>query len=125
MSKIGDLVQKAGIYTNPGVVVQKNEDGTVVVDTEPLSINKYHRYANTTGLDENEKLKFNEILDEIYKKEKDVDKINDIQLTIDKLQIDPMNSKLVQYLRNQQSFLVRKSANLPRAYTFDENKIPT
>ena len=29
MVQIGDLVSKAGIYTNPGVVTKKNEDGTV------------------------------------------------------------------------------------------------
>lgn len=123
MSQIGDLVQKAGIYTNPGVVVEKKDDGTVVVDTEPMVINKFHRYTNTTGLSENEKLKFNEILDSIYQKENDVEKINDIQLNIDKLQVDPLNSRLVQYLRNQQAHLIRKAKELPRNYTYDEGKL--
>lgn len=123
MSKIGDLVQKAGIYTNPGVVVEKRDDGTVVVDTEPMTINKYHRYTNTTGLTESEKLKFNEILDSIYQKENDVEKINDIQKNIDNLQTDPLNSRLVQYLRNQQAHLIRKAKELPRNYTYDENKL--
>ena len=52
MAQIGDLVSKAGIYTNPGVIVEKKEDGTVVVDTEPMEVNKYHRYTNTTGLND-------------------------------------------------------------------------
>ncbi len=43
MANIGDLVPKTGIYTNPGVVTQKNDDGTVIVDTEPMTMNKFHR----------------------------------------------------------------------------------
>lgn len=50
MAEIGDLVSKSGIYTEPGVVVEKKEDGGIVVDTEPMSINRYHRFTNTTGL---------------------------------------------------------------------------
>lgn len=123
MSNVGDLVPKAGIYTNPGVVVEKKEDGTVVVDTEPMQINKYHRYANTTGLSEREKTTFNAILDEIYKKEDDVEKINDIQLNIDKLKVDPNNSNVVQYLRNQQAHLIREAKQLPRTFNWDAASI--
>ena len=123
MAQIGDLVSKAGIYTNPGVIVEKKEDGTVVVDTEPMEVNKYHRYTNTTGLNEKEKNEFNEILDKIYTKENDVEKITAIQNNIDRLQVDPKKTKLVQYLRNQQSFLVRKAREVPRSYQWDENKL--
>ena len=123
MAQIGDLVSKAGIYTNPGVVVEKKEDGSVIVDTEPMAVNKYHKYTNTTGLDEKEKLEFNAILDSIYAKENDVEKITDIQTNIDRLQVDPKKTKLVQYLRNQQSFLVRKAKDLPRSYHWDESKL--
>lgn len=123
MAHIGDLVPKSGLYTNPGVVVEKKEDGSVVVDTEPMSLNKYHRYTNTTGLTETEKNTFNEILDKIYAKENDVEKINDIQTNIDQLKADPMNQKLVQYLRNQQAHLIRKSKELPRNYNMEEAAI--
>ncbi len=120
MAHVGDLVNKAGIYTEPGVVVEKKEDGTVLIDTEPMSINKFHRYTNTSGLNENEKQVFNGILDEIYQKNDDVEKINDIQLEIDKLKTDPNNHKVVQYLRNQQAFLIRQAKQLPRTYNWDE-----
>ena len=123
MSQIGDLVSKAGIYTNPGVITEKKEDGTVVIDTEPMALNKYHRYANTTGLNEDEKNKFNGILDEIYAKEDNVEKINDIQLNIDKLKVDPQNQQIVQYLRNQQAFLIREAKRLPRTYNYDASNI--
>ncbi len=119
MTNIGDLVSKSGIYTNPGVVVEKKEDGTVLIDTEPMTVNKFHRYANTTGLNEQEKTTFNAILDDIYRKENDVEKINDIQLSIDKLKVDPTNQKVVQYLRNQQAHLIRKAKELPRMYNAD------
>lgn len=123
MSEIGDLVPRAGIYTEPGVIVEKKSDGSVVVDTEPLVIHKYHRYANTTGLTENEKKKFNDILDKIYQKSSDVDKINAIQKEIDKLKVDPLNKNIVQYLRNQQAHLVRKAKELPQTYNWDEAQL--
>lgn len=123
MAHIGDLVPKAGIYTNPGVIVEKKEDGTVVIDTEPMVLNKYHRYTNTSGLNENEKLKFNEILDTIYQSKDDVQKITGIQENIDKLKVDPKNSKIVQYLRNQQSHLIRQAKELPRSYNWDVSNI--
>ncbi|RYZ79674.1 MAG: hypothetical protein EOP04_27305 [Proteobacteria bacterium] len=123
MTQIGDLVPKAGMFTNPGVVVEKKDDGNVVVDTEPMTVNKYHRYANTTGLTEQEKGKFNELLDTIYTKENDVEKINDIQTNIDQLKTDPNNQKIVQYLRNQQAHLIRTAKELPRTYSVDETNL--
>ena len=123
MAHIGDLVPKTGIYTEPGVVVEKKEDGTVIIDTEPLTVNQYHRYSNTTGLTEEEKVKFNQILDEIYKKDDDVQRLNEIQKEIDHLRSDPKNRNIVQYLRNQQTSLIRDVKKLPRMYTADEAQI--
>ena len=123
MAEIGDLVAKSGINTEPGVVAQKNPDGTVLIDTDPMKLNEFHRYANTTGLSESDKVKFNQILDDIYAKNDDVEKINDMQTKIDQLRRDPTNHKLVQYLRNQQSFLVRSAQKLPRTYNLDADKV--
>lgn len=123
MANIGDLVAKAGIYTNQGVITEKKDDGTVVIDTEPMSVNKYHRFTNTTGLTLREKEMFNSLLDEIYKKSDDVEKVNDIQIEIDRLQVEPKNHRVVQYLRNQQAHLVRKAKQLPRNFTWDESKL--
>lgn len=124
MAQIGDLVAKSGVYTEPGVVVEKKEDGNVVVDTEPMQINKYHRYTNTTGLDEKEKGEFNAILDQIYMKTDDTERINDIQHEIDRLKMDPKSRNIVQYLRTQQSFLIRQARKLPTTYQTDEAKLP-
>ena len=120
MAHIGDLVPKSGIYTEPGVIVEKKDDGTVLVDTEPLTIHKYHRYSNTTGLTPDEKQVFNEILDKIYSNEDDIVKLNEIQREIDNLKTDPDNKNVVQYLRNQQASLVREVRQLPRYYNQDE-----
>ena len=125
MAHIGDLVPKSGLYTEPGVIVDKKDDGSVLVDTEPLTIHKYHRYSNTTGLSEEEKLHFNEILDEIYQSVDDVQKLNDIQLQIDDLKRDEKNKNIVQYLRNQQAVLIRQAQTLPRYYNWDEQQIKT
>jgi hypothetical protein len=120
---IGDVVGRSGIYTEPGVVTEKKSDGTVVVDTEPMSVNKYHRYANTTGLSEEEKNQFNSILDQIYQKTNDIERINDIQLEVDKLRQNPENQNVVRYLRNQQAFLIRQAKGLPRFYQTDETAV--
>ena len=125
MAQIGDLIPKSGMYTNPGVVTEKKADGTVVIDTEPLSVHKYHRYTNTTGLSEPEKMKFNEILDQIYQSDDDVGKLNDIQKSIDTLKTDPKNKNIVQYLRNQQATLIRAARKLPREYNWDESQLKT
>lgn len=121
MANIGDLVNKSGVYTEPGVVVEKRDDGNVVIDTEPMQVNKFHRYANTTGLTLDEKNEFNRILDQIYAKEDDVERLNDIQVEIDRLKMDPKSKNIVQYLRNQQSFLIRQSHKLPQTYQADES----
>jgi len=123
MAEIGDLVNKSGIYTKPGVVTQKNVDGTVSISTAPLKVSKFHRYANTTGLSEIDKNKFNEILDEIYTKPDGVDRINNIQLEIDRLKADPQSSNVVQYLRNQQAVLIRETRQLPTEYKWDETQL--
>lgn len=120
MAKIGDLIPKSGMYTNPGVVTEKHEDGTVTIDTEPLTVSKFHRYSNTTGLSEEEKMSFNNVLDTIYSKENPVDRLNDIQVTIDDLKKDPRNRNVVQYLRNQQAVMIRETRQLPRHYSQDE-----
>lgn len=125
MAKIGDLIPKSGMYTEPGVVIEKKDDGTAVVDTEPLTIHEYHRYSNTSGLSLEEKRTFNRILDEVYKKEDDVEKLNDIQNEIDHLKADPENKNIVQYLRNQQAVLVRQARKLPRFYNQDEVQLKT
>lgn len=123
MAKVGDLVPRTGIYTEPGVITEKTADGGVLIDTDAMAINKFHRYTNTTGLTEVEKNKFNGILDEIYKKEDDVEKINDIQVAIDRLKADPEDRNIVQYLRNQQAVLIRQARKLPSQYLTDEGGI--
>lgn len=120
MANIGDIVSKSGIYTEPGVIVEKKPDGNVVVDTEPMMINKYHRYTNTTGLTLEEKEKFNAMLDQIYQKKDETERINDIQIEIDRLKVDPQSKNIVQYLRNQQAYLVRQTRQLPTSYQRDE-----
>lgn len=123
MANIGDLVPKSGVYTEPGVVTEKKEDGTVVVDTEPMKVNKFHRYTNTTGLTEMEKEEFNQILDQIYAKENGLERLNDLQTEIDRLKQDPKSKNIVQYLRNQQSFLIRQERQLPQTYSWDEAQL--
>lgn len=120
--KIGDLINKAGIYTEPGVVVEKKGNGQVVIDTQKEIIDHYHRHTNTSGLPEYDKDRFNDIIDGIEGLG-EREKVEALQAKIDDLKNDLANKPLVQYLRNQQAFLVQKSKKLPRTYAIDERKI--
>jgi len=121
--QIGDYVAKAGIYTQPGVVVDKNEDGSVVVDTDPTQIHQYHRHANTSGLSPEEKDSFNGIMDQIMESQDSGERINLLQQQIDVLGADGGNRKVVSSLRNQQAELIRYARELPRVYKFDGEKV--
>jgi hypothetical protein len=121
--QIGDYVAKAGIYTKPGVVVEKNEDGTVLVDTDPGVIAQYHRHTNTSGLTPEEKDRFNTIMDDIVSNPENAERINMLQNQIDGLVKDPENRRVVTALRNQQAELIRFARELPRVYSFEGEKI--
>jgi hypothetical protein len=121
--QIGDYVAKAGIYTKPGVVVEKNEDGTVLVDTDASVISQYHRHTNTSGLTPEEKDRFNTIMDDIVSNPENAERINMLQNQIDGLVKDPENRRVVTALRNQQAELIRFARELPRVYSFEGEKI--
>ncbi|MCA2959447.1 MAG: hypothetical protein IOD12_04285 [Silvanigrellales bacterium] len=119
----GDLVNKAGIYTKPGVVIEKKDDGTVVIDTDAEQVKRFHKHSNTSGLTLEDKDKFNTIMDDIMSSESNADRINNLQMKLDELRIDPNAQKLAQALRNEQAQLIRISRELPRVYQYDSNKI--
>lgn len=121
--QIGDLVQKAGIYTKPGIVVDKKDDGTVVIDTDPKQIERYHRYANTSGLTPQEKARFNSIMDEVMDGKDEGERINRLQEQIDAVRTEPDGKRVFDTLVNQQSTLIRYAKALPRVYTYDPSQI--
>jgi hypothetical protein len=121
--QIGDYVPKAGIYTKPGVIVEKKEDGTVIIDTDQATIEKYHKYANTSGLTPEEKIRFNSIMDEVMESSDDADRINRLQQKIDMVRSEPDGKRVFETLVNQQSTLIRYSQELPRVYSYDSEKI--
>ncbi|MFZ9521059.1 MAG: hypothetical protein ACO3A4_11345 [Silvanigrellaceae bacterium] len=121
--QVGDYVPKAGIYTKPGVVVDKKEDGTVVIDTDPKQIERYHKYANTSGLTPEEKLRFNSIMDEVMEAADDAERINRLQEKIDLVRTEPNGKRVFDTLVNQQSTLIRFAKELPKVYSYDPEKI--
>lgn len=121
--QLGDYVLKAGIYSKPGVVVEKQESGNVVIDTDPEAIKMYHRHTNTTGLSPEEKDMFNQIMDSVQAAESNGDKINQLQKSIDEVKIDPKNRRVAETLRNEQASLIRLSKELPRVYTMEEKRL--
>ena len=123
MVQLGDMINKAGIYTRPGVVVEKKDDGTVVVDTDDTAIKKYHRHSNTTGLPVEAKVRFNEIMDDIMSADSNSKRIEDLQAKLDEMRNDAGQVKLMQALKNEQAQLIRLSRELPRVYNYDPNKL--
>jgi hypothetical protein len=121
--QVGDMVNRAGIYTKPGVVIEKNEDGTVTIDTDAETVGSFHRHANTTGLTPEDKDRFNGIMDDIMEMSENTERLNDLQAKIDELRLDPESKKLMQALKNEQSSLIRMSRELPRVFTYDSGKI--
>lgn len=121
--QIGDFVGRAGIYTKPGVVTEKKDNGDVVVDTDPAMIEKYHRYAVVTGLTPENKEKFNEIMDEVMKMKNNDERLNSLQTRIDELKNDPINKKVVGALHNEQAVLIRMSRELPKVYQVSSEKL--
>lgn len=121
--QIGDYVTRAGIYTKPGVVTEKKDDGTVIIDTNPEQIKKYHRHSNTSGLTLEEKEKFNVIMDEVMAVSVPVDRIQNLQLKIDALKSTGQNKKIVQSLNNEQAQLIRLARELPKVFAYDIEKL--
>lgn len=121
--QVGDYVSKAGNYTKPGVIVEKKEDGTVVIDTDVDTISRFHRHTNTSGLTVEDKDRFNAIMDDVMSAESNIEKINVLQQTIDQLKTDIGNTKVVQTLQNQQAELIRLSRELPRIYQYEGDKL--
>ena len=114
--QIGDYVPKVGIYTNPGIVAEKKEDGTIIIDTDKDMIKKYHRHSITTGLTVDEKDMFNSIMDDVMGMSDNTQRILVLQDKIDNLRKDPVNKKVSDFLRNEQAQLIRWSRELPKVY---------
>lgn len=121
--QLGDYVPKVGIYTNPGVVAEKREDGTIVIDTNKDSIKQYHRHSITTGLTPKEKEMFNDIMDDVMSMGDNSERISELQKRIDSLKSNPQNKKVSDFLRNEQAQLIRWSKDLPRIYNTVPEKL--
>ncbi len=121
--QLGDYVPKVGIYTNPGIVAEKKEDGTVVIDTNKDSIKQYHRHSITTGLTPKEKEMFNDIMDDVMSMGENSERITELQKRIDSLKSNPQNKKVSDFLRNEQAQLIRWSKDLPRIYNTVPEKL--
>lgn len=121
--QIGDLIPRAGIYTQPGVVSEIKENGDVVVNTDPAAIKQHHRYAITNGLSPEHKDKFNQIMDEVSKMKTNDERLNALQRSIDELRTDPQQRKVADALHNEQAVLIRMSRELPRVYQLSAREI--
>ncbi|MGY3803990.1 hypothetical protein ACWNT8_08015 [Pigmentibacter ruber] len=121
--QLGDYVPKVGIYTNPGIVAEKRDDGTIVIDTNKDSIKQYHRHSITTGLTPNEKEIFNDIMDDVMSMSENSERIIELQKRIDSLKNTPKNKKVSDFLRNEQAQLIRWSKDLPRVYNTMPEKL--
>ena len=121
--QIGDFVPRAGIYTNPGVVMEKKENGDLVVNTDPNAIKQFHRHSVTNGLTPEDKERFNVIMDEVMSLKSNPDRINTLQTFVDDLKADSDSKKVTNALKTEQAQLIRMSKELPRVYVTSPDKI--
>jgi len=121
--QIGDYVPKVGIYTNPGVVAEKKDDGTIIIDTDKEKIKQFHRHSITTGLTPKEKDMFNDIMDDIMSIGENSQRIIELQAKIDQLRSNPANKKVTDSLKNEQAQLIRWSKDLPKVYNTAPEKV--
>ncbi|APJ03252.1 hypothetical protein [Silvanigrella aquatica] len=121
--QLGDYVPKVGIYTNPGVVAEKKEDGTIIIDTDKDAIKRYHRHSLTTGLTPDEKDKFNNIMDDVMSEKDNKQRILTLQQVIDKMRTNPKDKKVSDFLRNEQAQLIRCARELPKVYDTQPEKL--
>lgn len=121
--QLGDYVPKVGIYTNPGIVAEKKDDGTIVIDTNKDSIKQYHRHSITTGLTPSEKEIFNDIMDDVMSMGENSERIIELEKRIDSLKSTPKNKKVSDFLRTEQAQLIRWSKDLPRIYNTMPEKL--
>ena len=119
----GDFIPSAGIYSSPGVVMGQNEDGTISVDTNPESIREFHKYSITNGLNIEDKIAFNAIIDDVMTHDDD-DRINILQARIRDIQNDPSHhANLLNKLKSEQAELIRSAGRLPTIYTVKPSEL--
>ena len=121
--QIGDYVSSCGIFTKPGVIIEKKDDGTLVIDTDPTVISEYKKYGDVTGLPPEQKAQFNDILDNVYSQDNAGEQVNLLETKINELRLDPTKADLVINLRGEQSKLIRESKALPRVYSVDYERV--
>jgi hypothetical protein len=123
---VGDLVTQYGVNTKPGVVTDIADDGEVSIDTDIDLVEKYHKYANTSGLTLDDKVLFNAIMDDIADDQSlsPADKVSVLQMKIDDLSTDPDKRAVTNTLKGEQAIFIRTARALPRVYVLPESKVP-
>lgn len=121
--QIGDLIPSAGIYTNAGVIVEKKENGQVRIDTSQETIEQYHKYGDTSGLSQEDKIKFNEVMKDVTSIEDHKERLEVLQQKIDDLSDDLKNKDILRKLSIRQRDLIRQLRTLPRFYEFDSKHL--
>jgi len=117
--RIGDTVFTGqGI---PSVIVGRSEDGSQLnVQTKGDAVDATKRRGYINGLQEQDRVRFNEIIDAVRKEEDPVKRVEQMQVQIDELKADPNNFALVRYLESEVSHTMLTRGIRPRVFTVQE-----
>lgn len=108
----------------PATVVAKDPvSNTLKVDTQKSVMNKHTRHGYINGLEQGERLNFNQIMDKVRAFEDRSEQVNFLRDKINEIKSDPKQVSLKQYLVGELSHLMQTYRVEPRYYEIDESKI--
>lgn len=115
---IGDTVfDKKG---RPGTVVGRDDKAQLVVDKKEETYQQARRRGFVNGLKEEQRVKFNEIIDQVLAKEDVHDRIDQLNEKIDEMRTDPRNHVVTRYLEAEMLHMMNSEGIHPRTYKVQE-----
>ncbi len=115
---IGDTVfDKKG---RPGTVIGRDEKAQLVVDQKDDAYQKARRRGFVNGLKDDQRVKFNEVIDQVLEKETTRERVDQLQEKIDELRTDPRNHAVTRYLEGEMLHMMNSEGLHPRSYKVQE-----
>lgn len=115
---IGDTVfDKKG---RPGTVVGRDDKAQIVMDQKDEVYQKARRRGFVNGLQEDQRIKFNEVIDQVLEKEGVQERLDSLNEKIEELRVDPRNHVVTRYLEGEMLHMMNSEGVHPRVYNVQE-----
>ena len=113
--RVGDAVfDRNG---QPGIVSKQDSNSKeFTVDRQKAQVKKSHRHGYVNGLEQNERVDYLKVLDEVSSITDPKQKVSALQTKIDDLKLDPNQYKMVGYLEAELFHVMNTHGVKPRTY---------